>query len=106
MTDPLREFLNETIRSVVPKSWKVVIKENRNSIGIDTRLAKIGWGLSWDINDQHLKVACGNCSITVNLADPKSKKQLIRFFRWLTNWNPRPAPPKGLVIEHNEYEEE
>lgn len=109
MTDPLREFLNGIIRSTVPHDWKVWIAENRNSIGIDNQRAKIGWGLSWSLNDQHLRMACGTSSITVNLADPKSKEQLIGFFRWLTNWKTRAEPPEGLIIEGRDdlsYEEE
>ena len=83
--DTVRSYLNGIIRDVVPKSWKVEFLVNKEIIGIDNIRGRVGWGIGWKLDEQQLKVACGTTSVTVNLADPKSKDQLTQFFRYLTN---------------------
>lgn len=111
MTDPLRGFLEAIIRRSIPKSWKVQILEDKNIIGIDSKALNMGWGIGWSLDGQSLKIWCGTTNFTVNLADPKSKRQLSHFFRYLTDWTyrngkARSKPPKGLVIERRTVEDE
>lgn len=110
MDDALQAYLEEIVRHSVPESWEVRVYKDKRLIGIDDRANKIGWGLSWTLNDQSLKIACGTSSMTVNLARPESKDQLIEFFKWLTNWpfdaQIRRTRPKGLVTVRLVYDEE
>ena len=103
--DPLRSYLDEIIRGVVPKSWEVRFLDDKNIIGIDNKRGRIGWGLSWQLDEQRLKVACGTSSITVDIANPNSRQHLIQFFRWLTRkgWMDM---PEMVVIERREREDE
>jgi len=95
--DVLNAFLVGIIRDVVPKSWDV--QTQTKSEGIYSNLIFIdNQPIRWVLNGQELRIAWGTTSMVVNLADPKSKKQLTKFFCWLTN-SSRTKEPEGLIID-------
>lgn len=97
-------YLDKIVRKVLAKDWKIKFSTHPDRtdrykylIGLDR--ARIGYGLSYEVEGVQLDVRCGTTRAIFNLSDPKSEAQIAEFFRWLVAESHYNMKTPSTVIE-------